>query len=304
MNCCAACKYELQYVRLYDYVQCNNCGSINYVSDRSADEDNKEYFDNMFKTLEERKNNQWKWKIFKKFIRKDQRQRKKQYSDFHVKREQILKKMSNPAKVLEIGFGSGEHLYSLLKRGVDAYGLDLSITAVRNFQEKYPEFANRIRCGARFDEQVDVIYCCALFEHLDKPDQFLQDATNCLNKNGFMIIDGLPILSDAKSDLTVEEDINFWKPCHRIIYSADGLKTLLKRFGFVEELSASYDDYYYRILSLHIKYGYRSIINLRNFAMEHESLPGLIVYYGICMWALRINSLALNGCTLFKKLNI
>ena len=200
------------------------------------------------KRLGERKNNRWKWKIFKRYVRKDQRRRKRQYADFHVKREQIMNKMNTPTKVLEIGFGSGEHLYSLLQRGVDAYGLDLSITAVRNFQEKYPEFANRIRCGSRFDEQVDVIYCCALFEHLDQPDQFIKDATNCLSQNGILIIDGLPILSDGKSDLTADEDINFWKPCHRTIYSAAGLKLLLGKYGYYETISAMYDDYYYRIM--------------------------------------------------------
>ena len=298
---CLACRHELLYLKLNDYVQCQSCLSFNYVSDQSADEDNKRYFNEIFKTLDERKTNVWKFKIFERFARIDQKQRKKQYSDFNVKLQQIIKQLNSPAKVLEIGFGSGDHLYGLLQRGLDAYGIDLSITAVRNFQEKYKQFADRVRCGSRFDMEVDVIYCSALFEHLDKPWEFIQDADSCLNKDGFLIIDGLPILNDVKSDLTVDEDINFWKPCHRAIYSSNGLKVLFARYGFVDEICAIHDDYYYRILSLHIRHGYQCIEKLRSFYVEHKNLPSIPVYYYICRKALRIKSLAQYGCIMFKK---
>jgi SAM-dependent methyltransferase len=259
------------------------------------------YFDEIFKTLGERKTNHWKLKIFERYACIDEEQRKEQYKDFSVKREQIMKNLNSPAKVLEIGFGTGEHLYSLLQRGVNAYGIDSSITAANNFQNKYPQFANRVRCGSRFDELVDVIYCCALFEHLDQPEHFIQDATHCLSQDGLLIIDGLPILNEGTSDLTVDEDINFWKPCHRAIYSSNGLKALFARYGFVDKICTTHDDYYYRILSLHIRYGYRIIVELRSFYMEHKKLPSIPIYYYICRKALRINSLAHYGCIMFKK---
>jgi len=301
MKQCFACRHELSYLKLYDYVQCQNCRSFHYISDQSADEDNNRYFNEMFKTLGTRKTNNWKLKIFERFSRIDQKQRKKQYSEFNMKRQQIMKQLNSPAKVLEIGFGSGDHLYSLLQRGVDAYGIDLSITAVRNFKEKYPKFANKVLCGSRFDVQVDVIYCSALFEHLDQPDQFIQDAAACLSEDGFLIIDGLPILNDLKSDLTTDEDINFWKPYHRAIYSSAGLKALLARHGFVDDIFSAHDDYYYRVLSLHIRYGYHSVVELRSFSMEHKKLPWIPFYYYICGKALHISSLAYYGCIMFRK---
>ena len=241
-------------------------------------------------------------KSFERFAGKDQKKRIQQYSDFNRKREDILRKLDIPAKVLEIGFGSGEHLHGLLERGVDAYGVDLSITAVRNFQEKYPQFANRVRCGSRFDERVDVVYCCALFEHLDQPEQFIQDAATCLGHKGFLIIDGLPMLGDIKGDLTVEEDISFWKPCHRMIYSLEGLRTLFGGYGFADEVCAMHDDYYYRILSLHLKYGYNGVVELRSFSIQHKELPWFPFFYFICRKALSINSLAYYGCIMFKKI--
>ena len=301
MKSCLACRHELLSLRLNDYVQCQACRSFIYVSDQSAEDDNKTYFNEMFKALDERKTNYWKLKIFEHFIQKDQKQRKEQYLDFNLKHQQIDQHLNGPAKVLEIGFGSGEHLYGMLLRGIDAYGIDLSATAVRNFQEKYIQFANRVQCGSRFNMKVDVIYCSALFEHLDKPEEFIQDAASALNTDGVLIIDGLPILNDAKSDLTVGEDINFWKPCHRAIYSLNGLKLLFAKYRFVEDICAMHDDYYYRILSLHKRYGYNSIEELRSFYMEHPSLPSIPVFYYICRKSLRLKSLVYYGCVLFKK---
>lgn len=298
---CLACQNELSHPTPNDYVQCQECRTFNFVSDQSAEEDNKRYFNEMFKTLDKRKTNYWKLKIFERFAQNDQRRMKEQYFDFNVKRQQINQHMNSSVKVLEIGFGSGEHLYDLLQRGVDAYGIDLSVTAVSNFREKYKQFANRVQCRSRFDMKVDVIYCSALFEHLDKLEEFIQDVADCLNKDGFLIIDGLPILNDAQSDLTVEEDINFWKPCHRAIYSAMGLQILFARYGFVKDVFATHDDYYYRILSLHKKYGYNGIEELRSFYMQHRTLPSIPVYYYICWKALRIKSLVFHGCIMLKK---
>jgi len=298
---CLACKNELSYLKLNDYVQCHHCHSFIYISDQSADEDNKRYFNEVFRTLDERKTSYWKLKIFEYFAQIDQRRRKKQYLGFNVHRQQIMDQLYRHAKVLEVGFGSGEHLNSLLQRGVDAYGLDLSVTAVENYQKKYPKYANKVHCGSRFGEQVDVIYCSALLEHLDKPEEFIQDASSCLNKNGLLIIDGLPVLNDSQSDLTLDEDINFWKPCHRAIYSSDGLNAMFSRYGFVNDICAAQDDYYYRILSLHKRYGYHSIEELRSFYIKHDKLPSILAYYFICWKALSIKSLARYKCIMFRK---
>ncbi len=299
---CLACNNQLTYETLNDYTQCRKCYSYNYVSDQAAEIDNNVYFNEMFKTLTERRESSLKRKIFGRLAGKDQQKRKQQYIDFSQMQEKILGKLDIPAKVLEIGFGSGEHLHSLLERGIDAYGVDSSITAVRNFQERYPKFTNRVYCGTRFNVQVDVIYCCALFEHLDQPEQFIQDAIDCLGRSGSLIIDGIPLLGDTKGDLTTNEDINFWKPCHRMIYSLEGLRTLFARYGFADEACAMHDDYYYRVLSSHLKYGYKGVIELRSFSIHHNELPWFPFYYFICRKALSINSLAYYGCIMFKKI--
>jgi SAM-dependent methyltransferase len=298
---CYACNNKLPYKNLRQYVQCPSCHSYVYISDKSAEEENKLYFDLIFQTLGGRKDHKHKRILFEKFVRLDHKKRKKQYALFYKKREQILKHLKAPAKVLEIGFGSGEHLFCMLQQGVDAFGIDLSETAVRNFQDKYPEYANRVQRGTRFNKQVDVIYCCALFEHLDLPEQFIQDASQCLAPKGVLVLDALPLLNEYISNVSTEEDISFWKPCHRAIYSLGGLNLLLEKQGFENEITALHDDFYYRILSVHIKHGVRKIIELRSSAFKHDDLPGYLVYLYLCWKALRVHSLALHGCVLFRK---
>jgi LSD1 subclass zinc finger protein len=298
---CHACHHQLSYTKLYEYIQCPICHSFTYVSDVSADIENKAYFDKVFKTLIDRKDNLWKRKLFEHYQLVDQKRRKNQYADFHTKRDQIMKSLDHPSKVLEIGFGTGEHLYRLLQRGIEAYGIDLSEIAVNNFKEKYPEYANYVQCGARFFKKVDSIYCCALFEHLDQPEQFINDVAFCLRRNGLLIIDGLPILNENSNDLTADEDINFWKPCHRAIYSLNGLTTLLANHGFTAEICATHDDYNYRVLSLHFMHGYRKIKELRSIYIKHKALPSIFRYYNICREALNINALANYGCVMFRK---
>lgn len=303
MKYCVACNRQLPCQKLYEYVQCPECRSYSYVSDQPADAENKQYFDTIFQTLGDRQNHERKRILFEKYVHIDNKLRKKQYVDFIEKRDQIRKHLQAPSKILEIGFGSGEHLYGMLRQGMDVSGVDLSETAIRNFIEKYPEYANRVQCGTRFNKQVDVVYCCALLEHLDMPAQFIQDASECLCQNGLLIIDALPLLNERLSSLTADEDISFWKPCHRMIYSLSGLNLMMGKYGFTNEIYALHDDYYYRVLSLHVKYGYRNIIELRSSTIRHDALPGYFAYCYLCWRALCAHSLALHGCFMFRKVS-
>jgi SAM-dependent methyltransferase len=301
MHICYACGAHLSFIKMNDYIQCPECRSFTFVSDRSAEVENKEYFDNFFKTLEGRKNDSMKERLYARYESVDHALRKKEYSEYQEKRQQIMQHLNGSARVLEIGFGSGEHLYNLLQKKIEAYGVDISVTAVANFQNKHPEYAERVQCGARLNKKIDVVYCCALFEHLDKPTEFIWDAANRLEQGGLLIIDGLPLLNEFSAHFNMNEDISFWKPCHRAIYSVGGLRALFSQGEFALDVYARHDDYNYRVLSLHIKHGYEKISELRASCVTHKELPGLYAYYRICKEALRVNSLVYNACLMFRK---
>lgn len=302
MKQCIACKTKLDFSQINEYFLCPTCGSYILNSNKPAVEDNLDYFNLIYKNIASFKISPLKKKIFKHFASIDSQLRDKEYNDFNRFQIFINSFFSEKSKVLEVGFGQGSKLHQLLQNGVDAYGLELSETATLNFQNKYPKYKDRVKIGVRFGERkFDVIYCCALFEHLDQPEQFLANAVESLTNEGILIIDGFLVINSKESDLTVEEDIGFWKPCHRIIYSQTGFIQLISGFNLELLGINTLDIFNYRVLSLHLKKGYQKISYLRNSVLKDRDLPRIPIYYSICQKALRLNSLALYGTAILKK---
>jgi hypothetical protein len=132
--------------------------------------------------------------------------------------------------------------------------------------------------------------------------EFLNDVFQGLKSDGKLILDGLPVLNPKGSALSIAEDINFWKPFHRIIYSIEGLLERLKNSGFNFVRMGLIDDYNYRVLSLHQKMGFLKVNELRNPCLEHPELPNNRQFYSICQKALTVDSVALFCNAVFEKL--
>ena len=108
-------------------------------------------------------------------------------------------------------------------------------------------------------------------------------------------------LNKKKNNIDERFDINFWKPCHRIIYSSSGIINLFRKYNFKIIDWSSIDDFNYRVLSLHNKYGYNKVAELRNSLIKDGNLPELNLFKKILKEALFIKSKALYGFFLFKK---
>lgn len=301
MNACIVCETALNPLRRYDYQQCPQCHSYVYFSDIPAAVENKRYFNDHYEVLKHLQIMKAKRKIFAKFARRDRVLRKNQFARFDRFRKIPESALKTGKRVLEVGFGEGHRLANLLQKGVDAYGIDISEVAVDHFVKKYPQYKHRVFCNARFAQAVDTVYCCALFEHLDDPSKFLENCFQCLNPGGKLILDGVPVLNRRKSELGTDEDINFWKPCHRIIYSLEGMLALVQAAGFAHVGNGSVDDFNYRVLSLHQKLGFAKVSQLRNPCFDHPELPDSREFNAICKSALNITSLALFCNAVFEK---
>jgi SAM-dependent methyltransferase/DNA-directed RNA polymerase subunit RPC12/RpoP len=301
VNQCIACQALLSQGKMNEYHQCPHCRSYVYLSDRSAADVNKAFFNRHFQDLQKLKISKPKRAIYDNFLNQDRKARKKAYSYFKLAQLYLERLLHSGGKVLEVGFGEGHHLYCLLQQGVDAYGVDISEVAVRNFASRHPQYQKRVICGKRVTQSVDLIYCCALFEHLDHPEEFLKDAYQELTVGGKLILDGIPVLNPKGSKLCPTEDINFWKPYHRIIYSLNGLRGRLKKSGFILTRMGLIDDYNYRVLSLHQKMGFGKVSELRNSCFDHPGLADKYQFQAICQKALTINSLALFCNAVFEK---
>ncbi len=298
---CRACNAPLTAQPLDTYTQCGTCGSCNYLSDKTAEEENRAAFNRIFSDGCVPAPSRLKSLLLKRYAKQDRKNRSTEYMRFHEVCQSVNRHLQPGVRLLEVGFGAGEHLLALLRQGVDAYGVDLSENAVSAFREKYPKHRDRVRVGTSLREPVDVVYCCALLEHLDRPDGFLEDARACLPAGGVLILDGLPVMNERPSAFTMDHDICFWKPCHRIVYSRSGLERLLREHQFDLMDHGVLDDYSYRVMSLHLSVGYPAMEQIRNPVCGQGALPGVFRFQQMCRKALGVHSLARFGVFIFQR---
>ena len=292
MASCPDCGAALRQDTVDDYVACAVCGTYVLQARYQAEADNAAYFDEHFHEVGKARLDQRKLSLFRRIAARDAAARAAERAHFQKQRRGIQALLRQPGRrVLEIGFGAGDLLAQLLQAGVAAWGEDLSQTAVANFQQQFPAFADRVASPGALPGAFDVIYCAALFEHLDEPGAFLRAVRQRLTLSGCLILDPVPLAMPGAADLTPAEDICFWKPCHRILHSREGLQRVARAAGFDVETVATWDDYGWRVLSLHKRMGYPAVETTRNSLWQDVRLPGLWTFFWICWRARHIGSL-------------
>lgn len=298
---CPVCDETLTYEKIYEYTECPACNSYIYISDKTAENDNQSYFNSWFDLNEYSRSDFIKKKIYKIFSKKDRKTNQGDYQKLACLKKEIALTFQKDRKVLEVGFGEGKHLLKLLESGCDAYGIDISEQAVSNFKKHHPQFADQVKVGTRFDLKMEIIYCSALLEHLDTPQVYIDDISSSLTTGGLAIVDAVPIVNETNSSINLSDDISFWKPCHRIIFSHKGIEQMFAKKGYILKSFAFAETYIYKLLSLHIKYNYNNITQLRNPCIKNDKLPGLYKFYALCREAINLHSKALVGTYIFCK---
>ena len=107
-----------------------------------------------------------------------------------------LKKKNPEAKMLELGFGNGGLMLSLIKEGFNVRGIDLSQENVKALQEKLKEKnipPSNISCGdilktPFLDEEFDIIIACEVLEHITNLDEAVREMNRILKPQGTIII--------------------------------------------------------------------------------------------------------------------
>ena len=259
---CRSCGVIMSCDQRFEYVRCGRCGSYNYISENPADVDNENYFDSFYSSYYLRPLF-LRSLLYNFFLRV--------YNFFHLRQVMVFERGMRKVKnliveskaTLEVGFGSGSEMVKFLSLGANMFGRETSKEAVNNFILRYPKYADRVSMGKDDDNIYDVVYSNALFEHLDAPYEFLEKIDVRLSKGG-LLITKLPLVS-AGSFLGRERyDINFWKPCHRALYTEKGLRLLFKKHGFTIRQVIRLKYYGYRVMSAMMKQGYEDIEKVRN----------------------------------------
>lgn len=300
---CPVCGELLTVCELYVYAVCRGCGSFIFISDRNGEEDNRSFYDQWSGQYKKLKYDFLKKKIFRYYNSRDRKNNLQMIEKFDRLQQRIQNLLCGEKGVcvMEIGFGQGKHLVKLLKRGCDAYGVDISEKVVEGFQERYPEYAERVKVDSKFDKKVDRIYCSALLEHLDNPREFIDNLSVCLKSGGHLIINALTVLNEESSMISENEDISFWKPCHRVIYSLRGFEEMLKDKKFTMTDWGAVDVYNNRLMSIHVREGYNEIINIRHSCLRNNKLPNLYNYLKMCREALTVKSKGILASFIFEK---
>lgn len=298
---CPVCNIILAHGNLYEYIECSNCRSYVYVSDKTAEDDNRFFYDSVYSCAGQPRYSTIKRRFFSLYAKKDEKNNREQYSKLACIRGEIEEIFKKGEKSMEVGFGEGRHLLKLLESGYDAYGIDISDKVVSAFAQKYPRYKDRVRVGTRFDEKVGIVYCSALLEHLDNPQEFIDNLSTSMTTGGFLIINAIPVVNESKSNIRICDDICFWKPCHRIIPSHRGIEQMFSGKGYVLANYASIDVFNYKLLSLHIKNGYDDIVKIRHSCIKNRKLPSIHKYFNLCREALNVQSRALLGVYIFHK---
>jgi SAM-dependent methyltransferase len=149
-------------------------------------------------------------------------------------------------KVLEVGCGYGYFLQAALQAGYDAYGIDLSPTAVKWASERLP---NRVFCGLLEEvpqiqeQQYDVIFGSHLIEHLTEPGAFLEHAASLLRPGGLLVL-VTPNIRSLLSRASGRRWVSYKIPEHVSYYDPRTITGLLDRAGFsVRAVDSAYQYY-------------------------------------------------------------
>ncbi|HEY3562516.1 MAG TPA: class I SAM-dependent methyltransferase [Kribbella sp.] len=149
-------------------------------------------------------------------------------------------------KVLEVGCGYGYFLQCALDAGYDAYGIDLSPTAVKWASERLPD---RVFCGLLEEvpeiqgQQYDVIFGSHLIEHLTEPGAFLERAGRLLRPGGVIVL-VTPNIGSLLSRASGRRWVSYKIPEHVSYYDPHTITELLNRAGFsVRTVDSAYQYY-------------------------------------------------------------
>jgi 2-polyprenyl-3-methyl-5-hydroxy-6-metoxy-1,4-benzoquinol methylase len=297
---CRACSMQVVGQPI-EFAKCQNCGTFNYVSTRTAEDDNKEYFNSIFSHIDKRVIDEVKKKYIEKAQAKDRKLRHQEMETYDAAMRETDRIIRSCSTVLDVGFGGGSFLLELLRKGSDAYGIDLSEVAVARFKGNNPDFASRVRVSNDWNQSFACVYNSALFEHLDSPLEFLRQMQTLMTNEGYLIIDNIPVSDGSMATYDEQSDICFWKPCHRAIYSIKGLEILFGNAGLHVEKISIVDSYNYRLLSTILACGYADVVQIRDPRVKNSKMPGRLMTWLLSRRAIKARSLAKLCCITLRK---
>tara|TARA_B110000483_G_C18123043_1_gene514474 strand:- start:281 stop:1213 length:933 start_codon:yes stop_codon:yes gene_type:complete len=140
-----------------------------------------------------------------------------------------------PAKLLEIGCGAGQFLLRANNKGYKSLGIDLDKKAIDFVTNNLKLNAKNCKLiDLNENEKYDIVFLMGVFEHIEDPNQLLQEIKLRLKEDGELII-GLPNAKSLNfyiSNLGIDSWDMFLEPGHIFHYQKQNLKKLLSQHDF------------------------------------------------------------------------
>jgi SAM-dependent methyltransferase len=136
----------------------------------------------------------------------------------------------NNFSILEIGSGLGYLTYSLHKAGYNITGLDISVDAVKQANEKYGQFYEAGDLFVLAEDKkgtYDCVIMTEIIEHVEDPKAFIKAALSLLKEGGKLIVT-TPNKSDAPKGTIWQSD---FPPVHLWFLSEESMEKLAASLG-------------------------------------------------------------------------
>jgi len=184
----------------------------------------KDFFDNFYQKLQS-----------------DPKRQHYEYRKFNHRLEEIEKKLGRKGTILDVGCSFGFFLHAALKRGWEAYGLEISEFAANYARVNFGlDVVNKPLNEANFDPGFfDAVTLWNVIEHLEEPIEVVREIYRILKRGGVLVL----TTGNVESPLARLQRGN-WRmlipPIHLSHFSPSTIKYLLQscRLELVEQASA------------------------------------------------------------------
>ena len=165
--------------------------------------------------------------------------------------KEFLKENIQPARLLDVGMGTGNFMLAAQKRGYDVWGIDFnkeSVKVARNnfgLKNSYPETLETF-IGRYKGPPFEVVTCFEVIEHLDNPGEFLESAKTILTPNGYL---ALSVPNRDSHRLFKDMD---HPPKHLTRWDERSMRNFLENYGFqIIRLKKLRPDFSYLVMKFH-----------------------------------------------------
>src|ERR1043165_5638354 len=137
-------------------------------------------------------------------------------------------------RLLDIGCGAGNLMLAARKNGWDAHVLDVSANAVNHVRSLgFEVFQGELQQAGLPSEHFDVITAAEILEHLSEPRVLVEEVARLLRPGG-LFWTTTPHARGLSARVLRLKWRCIWPPEHLQLFSANGLKGLLRDVGFRE----------------------------------------------------------------------